>query len=213
MKRGFPPEKIERQHIDGIFENSSSDFDKIKSKNWPHVQRFVESLDPGSTLLDIGCGYGRNLGINPEVIDVGTDFSKPLCSIVGEKAKSVFCSSALSLPVVSNFFDHVICIGVIHHFASEEKRLTCLQEVARVLRPGGTALVTAWAKNQEDSKTTVTEADKPADYHTEREDPDAYYHFFSEDEFTYLIDRVPDFEFVEQILESNNYAVIVRKTE
>ena len=40
--------------------------------------------------------------------------------------------------------------AVLHHVASQRRRLRLLRELARVLRPGGRALLTVWASEQED---------------------------------------------------------------
>ncbi len=46
--------------------------------------------------------------------------------------------------------DAVVCIAVLHHIASAARRVRLLAELARVLRPGGRALVTVWASQQEE---------------------------------------------------------------
>lgn len=42
--------------------------------------------------------------------------------------------------------------AVLHHMASPARRLRVLGELARVLRPGGRALLTVWASEQEDAR-------------------------------------------------------------
>ncbi|KAI5633618.1 2OG-Fe(II) oxygenase superfamily domain-containing protein [Phthorimaea operculella] len=44
--------------------------------------------------------------------------------------------------------DVIICIAVIHHFSSKVRRLQSIENISRLLRPGGRALVTVWAKDQ-----------------------------------------------------------------
>ncbi len=48
--------------------------------------------------------------------------------------------------------DAAISIAVLHHMSSASRRLAFLGELARVLAPGGTALVTVWASEQEDAR-------------------------------------------------------------
>ena len=43
----------------------------------------------------------------------------------------------------------MLCIAVLHHISTLERRLAMLAELARVLRCGGRALVTVWASEQE----------------------------------------------------------------
>ncbi len=44
----------------------------------------------------------------------------------------------------------MLCIAVLHHISSAARRLRMLEELVRVLKPGGRALVTVWATQQED---------------------------------------------------------------
>lgn len=55
---------------------------------------------------------------------------------------------ALALPIRSKSVDAAISIAVIHHMSTEERRRRAIEEIVRVLRPGGTALVTVWAMDQ-----------------------------------------------------------------
>ena len=43
----------------------------------------------------------------------------------------------------------MLCIAVLHHISTLERRLAMLAELASVLRCGGRALVTVWASEQE----------------------------------------------------------------
>ncbi|NXW59405.1 ALKB8 protein, partial [Eurystomus gularis] len=79
---------------------------------------------------------------------VGCDRSKNLVDICGEKEFQAFVCDALSVPIRSGSCDACISIAVIHHFSTAERRLATLRELARLLRPGGTALVYVWAMEQ-----------------------------------------------------------------
>jgi SAM-dependent methyltransferase len=46
--------------------------------------------------------------------------------------------------------DGALCIAVLHHIGSARRRARLLAELARVLAPGGRALVTVWASLQEE---------------------------------------------------------------
>ncbi|NWQ78856.1 ALKB8 protein, partial [Columbina picui] len=80
---------------------------------------------------------------------VGCDRSKNLVDICGEKNLEAFVCDALSVPIRSGSCDACISIAVIHHFSTAERRLASIRELARLLRPGGTALIYVWAMEQE----------------------------------------------------------------
>ncbi|NXG18769.1 ALKB8 protein, partial [Grallaria varia] len=80
---------------------------------------------------------------------VGCDRSKNLVDICGEKNFQAFVCDALSVPMRSSSCDACISIAVIHHFSTAERRLATICELARLLRPGGTALIYVWAMEQE----------------------------------------------------------------
>ncbi|XP_041457114.1 uncharacterized protein LOC121409278 [Lytechinus variegatus] len=54
----------------------------------------------------------------------------------------------LRLPYRSNCFDAVISIAVVHHFATVERRIQAIQELARICRPGGLVMIYVWALEQ-----------------------------------------------------------------
>lgn len=60
----------------------------------------------------------------------------------------MFVCDCLRLPLRDSVADGVISIAVLHHLATRERRLQALDEMRRVLAPGGRALVTVWAKDQ-----------------------------------------------------------------
>ncbi|NXF75373.1 ALKB8 protein, partial [Sclerurus mexicanus] len=80
---------------------------------------------------------------------VGCDRSKNLVDICREKHCQAFVCDALSVPMRSGSCDACISIAVIHHFSTAERRLATIHELARLLRPGGTALIYVWAMEQE----------------------------------------------------------------
>ncbi|NXC36617.1 ALKB8 protein, partial [Campylorhamphus procurvoides] len=83
---------------------------------------------------------------------VGCDRSKNLVDICGEKHFQAFVCDALSVPMRSGSCDACISIAVIHHFSTAERRVAAIHELARLLRPGGTALIYVWAMEQEYKK-------------------------------------------------------------
>jgi alkylated DNA repair protein alkB family protein 8 len=61
-------------------------------------------------------------------------------------------ADGLALPYRPGSCDGALCIAVLHHLASPARRLALLAQLLRILRPGGRALVTVWATQQENMK-------------------------------------------------------------
>jgi SAM-dependent methyltransferase len=101
-----------------------------------------------TSILDVGCGCGRVLRwLEPEAAHArlhGSDISEK--AIAWDRANIPFARfevNALSaLPYADASFDLVLAISVVTHFA-EDLQLEWLQELKRVLRPGGILLLTA----------------------------------------------------------------------
>ena len=58
----------------------------------------------------------------------------------------------LALPFRDESFDAVLSIAVVHHFATTERRVHALKELARVLRIGGRLVISVWAMEQKHRK-------------------------------------------------------------
>ncbi len=98
--------------------------------------------------LDIGCGTGSavvNLSLFPKMGDAhGCDISLGMLKVCRTNAHSVgsevtlAVSDAQKLPYRDDTFDLITCHAVLHHVARPRE---VLQEIHRVLAPGGRALV------------------------------------------------------------------------
>ncbi|XP_030560182.1 alkylated DNA repair protein alkB homolog 8 [Drosophila novamexicana] len=139
---------LEQQNVHEVYDKIANHFSDTRHTPWPQVAEFLNSFAPQSVLLDVGCGNGKYLGCNPQLLAIGCDRSLGLLGVSNARGRNVFRCDCLQLPVRSGSIDGCISIAVIHHLASGERRLTALRELARVLRPGGRALVYVWAKDQ-----------------------------------------------------------------
>lgn len=96
----------------------------------------------GLRALDIGCGAGgtlRQLARRAEVEGViGIDPSPRALRFAREG--DVLVGSALALPIAADSVDVATCFDVLQHLPRGEDR-RALSEIARVLRPGGVALL------------------------------------------------------------------------
>lgn len=141
--------ELEQKHVHQVYNEIASHFSSTRHSPWPRIVEFLKALPSGSIVADIGCGNGKYLGINKDLYMIGCDRSQNLVDICRERQFQALVCDALAVPVRSGSCDACISIAVIHHFATAERRVEALQELARLLRPGGQALIYVWAMEQE----------------------------------------------------------------
>ncbi len=123
------------QHpFDWVPADDSQEITSVMSR--PLVE-FIESLDPASLVLDIGCGPGRVLGFLARrgLRCIGLDRSRvSLALAVQRYRRPGTVGDNLILPFADGTADVVISDGVIHH---TENPRAAFAENFRVLKPGG----------------------------------------------------------------------------
>jgi ubiquinone/menaquinone biosynthesis C-methylase UbiE len=104
-----------------------------------------QQLQPGARLLDVACGPGHflqaaaSMGADVVGIDSSVDMLRTSASRVGPGIPLVR-GDGMALPFASSSFDLVNCSGLIEYIPEP---MPLLREFLRVLRPGGTALVSS----------------------------------------------------------------------
>ena len=159
---------MEKQHVYEVYDKIAPHFSNTRYKPWPKIAEFLNGLEPGSVVADVGCGNGKYLGVNKNLQMVGTDRSFNLIQICGERSNGefqTFVADSLSLPLRSDTFDNVISIAVVHHFSNVSLRVQALSELRRILKPGGTMLVYVWAYEQEHKKFATQDVFVPWHLH------------------------------------------------
>lgn len=141
---------IEKKYVHRVYDAIAPHFSSTRFAKWPKVAGFLDSLKPGSVVLDAGCGNGKYLGFNPECFYVGCDISLPLVEICAGRGHEVFVADAVNMPYRENVGDAAISIAVLHHLSTEDRRMKAIEELIRVVKRGGLVLITVWAVEQED---------------------------------------------------------------
>jgi len=111
----------------------------------------VERIERGSTVLELGCGYGRILPRLADkggtVIGIDTSFDSLLLGRreLGRLSRChLLCMDAAALAFSDRGFDCVVCIqNGISAFHADQHEL--IREAARVTRRGGTVLFSTYA--------------------------------------------------------------------
>lgn len=104
-------------------------------------------------ILDVGCGRGfylKLLSVFPFVekivgVEINPNYADMAKSLVkNDKKAKVTVGSIYQLPFTDNYFDVVIASEILEHLTDEK---TALKEIKRVLKSGGTLLLTVPNKN------------------------------------------------------------------
>lgn len=134
-----------------MYSTFASEFSNTRYKAWPCVVNFLQPIQPThpQTLLEAGCGNGRNLLLAKAqgYITEGFDICPEFVDICTSRGLSVYQSS-ITTPLQKTY-DKIICIAVLHHLTTEEDRLQALSNMYNALNPGGELLVTVWSYETE----------------------------------------------------------------
>ena len=152
-------DEYEETHVHRVYEQIAPHFSQTRYKPWPLISKFLHSLPPGSVGLDVGCGNGKYLDINPELYIVGSDRSTELVQIAMEekctRSSDVLVGDILKLPHKSGGYDFAISIAVVHHLSTRSRRVEAIRSTLHTLRRGdvnGQAMIYVWALEQEKSR-------------------------------------------------------------
>jgi ubiquinone/menaquinone biosynthesis C-methylase UbiE len=117
------------------------------------AQRISNQLQPGSHVLEVAPGPGYfciELAKRGSYAITGMDISQSMVNIATKKAAEAgieagfIPGSASNMPFPKGTFDFLLCRAAFKNFA---KPVAALQEMSRVLKPGGRALIIDLKRN------------------------------------------------------------------
>jgi ubiquinone/menaquinone biosynthesis C-methylase UbiE len=209
---------IETKSVSTFYKKNASNFSKTRVNPWPSTIKFINSLPPGSKVLDIGCGNGRNLFYRSDIDITGLEMSQELCDIVIEKGGNVIQGNMINLPFDDNTFDYIICIAVYHHLDNAKDREQALNEMYRILKPNGKSFIQVWAMEQPlNSKRKFMKRDELVPWKNIEGDGQytilyRYYRIYPKGELEDEIKKyVPKFNIDSIIYEAGNWINIISK--
>ena len=179
--------------------------------------------------MDVGCGNGKNMMVNHDVFIIGTDRSESLVKIAADKKPhDVAVADLLHLPHPAARFEFAICIAVVHHISTQERRVEAINSVLEALVPprdaarSGTALFFVWALEQKESRRGWDEGghqdvmvpwvmNNPKAQEVEKKVVQRYYHLYRKGELEEDIQQAGG-KVLESGYEKDNWWAIASRT-
>lgn len=201
---------VEEIYVSSVYTQISKHFDNTRHYKWNWITNFIEKTEENSIILDMGCGNGRNMNYNRNII--GIDNCKEFVDICKSKGYNVIQCDITVTPYMSNSFNYIINIAVFHHLSTEQRRLDCLKEIYRILKPNGEVLLSVWSKNQ--PKKTKKKFQKYGDNYVpwvkENQIFERYYYIFQIEEIKNLF-KICNFKIKDHFWDCGNEIFILTK--
>jgi SAM-dependent methyltransferase len=124
-----------------------------------NFERLSQWLSHGSRILDLGCGYGRALGLLYECGYhnlIGFDLAPAMVAMARERCPAITfaeLSSPPNLPLADASVDATLLFAVLTCVPTDQGQRAMVEEVGRVLRPGGLFYISdLWLQDDERNK-------------------------------------------------------------
>ncbi|SDZ76844.1 Methyltransferase domain-containing protein [Haloplanus vescus] len=173
------------------YDRIADHFAATREYPWPEIEEFVDDAPTADVALDVGCGNGRHAEVLAQNADrvVALDVSRGLLQTARRRqAASGFDAhlvqgNAAALPLRDGAVSIAVYVATLHHLRPRATRVDSLDELARVLAPGGRALIGVWSTahdrfDADEGFDTTIDWTLPGGEAVPR-----YYHVYDPDEF------------------------------
>ena len=149
---------VNDQAAKGIIDSVRTTYNKVavpfvasRVRDWNEFEIVISHVQKTDKILDAGCAHGRLVpallahGVEKENY-TGIDISENLIA----KARETFpdmhfdTGNVCDLPYEDNTFDIAISSAVLHHIPSHKLRARMIEELLRVVKPGGKIVLLVW---------------------------------------------------------------------
>ena len=202
---------IEEVYVKKVYNTIAKQFDNTRYRPWTCVEEFLDTIPKNSVIGDIGCGNGKNMLYRKDCLNYGCDFSESLVKICLQKNLNVVCGDILDIPYKTSSFDYTICIAVIHHLSTVEKRKKAIEELERITKKGGKILLLVWAfEQEEDSRRKFTTQENFVEWRDKQQKllGKRYYYVFQKNELESLVDEK---KIEKSFYEKGNWGILFKK--
>jgi len=177
-----------------VWDEISDLWQEFKKKPFFNVEDFLKNKK--GLIIDLGCGTGRNMVKNENVVYYGVDFSgeqiengKKIVKEKGINAK-FFKMNAYDLDkniFKNEMFDCGLFIATLHCIDDKKKRENALEEFYRVLKKGREGLISVW--NSSDARFNGLIGDIYMSWKKDGKEYYRYYYLYSEEELINLLEK------------------------
>lgn len=123
-----------------------------KNLRWPELEKYTAQVLGGQSVLDAGCGEGRlaRLFAGRRIDYVGVDPSRGLLEIAkkfeANNLRQEFRQGDLLElgKAVTEKFDWVFCVAVLHHIPGKELQLQALKQLKARIKDDGKLVLAVW---------------------------------------------------------------------
>jgi len=197
-------------------------------RHWSIFRNELEALAhrwQKGKLLNIGCAHGPDFLPFKHGFDLyGVDFSTEMLKFAQKYSQkfnfavNLSLADASRLPYPDETFNWAISVATYHHIKDKRQRQAALNELRRVLKPGGEAFITTW--NRWQPRFWFKRKEVAVPWRTKGKTLYRYYYLFSYPELERLVKKA-GFEVIKSFPESSyhfplklfsrNICLLVRK--
>jgi len=141
----------------------ANDFSKTRAYVWNCIKLFINNCEKDKTIIEIGCGNGRNLdyalqkGFNKQNI-YAMDACEEFIEIVKKKYNSTIgLIQNINDIYLHKKYDYLLCVAVIHHLKTDEERFNAIVDCYNLINSGGSGIFTTWSY---ETNFTLSNGDK-----------------------------------------------------
>lgn len=146
---------FEETYVKNFYSKNAQFWSNTRYKIWDTLKEYVKTLTTSSSVLELGCGNGKNLvylkqeGFNDLT---GVDNCEELLKICKNShiiSDNIFINADIadSSFTLQKTYDVILCIAVLHHISTVERRQNVIKNIMKHSHHNTKILITVWKSN------------------------------------------------------------------
>uniref|UniRef100_A0A6C0ACS6 Methyltransferase type 11 domain-containing protein n=1 Tax=viral metagenome TaxID=1070528 RepID=A0A6C0ACS6_9ZZZZ len=201
--------------VEHVYSNIAKKFSQTrpKKKTWHGVSKFLNSLKQDDKVCFAGCGNGRNMEYLQDLGITENIYGFDICSEFVDECKgknfNVIKGNILDPPFEENSFDIALSIAVIHHLKTKEDRIKAVNNLIKLIKPGGRVFIFVWALEQpKDSKRKFIKQDNYVPFKLKNGTiNERFYHVYKDQELEEDINTLQKTKIIDHYWEKGNWVI------